>query len=185
MFIKKLFLFFLTAVLLCPICFADETINAKNNAYIHNNKGLMCLEENYYYGAIKEFQIAIDLNPNSQASAVFYTNLGRTYEKLGYYDLAKPNFEKALKLNALCFDYYLNVAKNYKNLGIVDKKLKEAIKNKKSPYDDILIGLLYIQKGDTSTGITMLDEFSNTEYKLIISEGIRNYLDEITKTSTQ
>ena len=42
----------------------------------------MYLEEKYYFGAIKEFQIAIALLPNSQASAAYYTNLGKTYEKI-------------------------------------------------------------------------------------------------------
>lgn len=181
MFIKKSFIFLITAFLLSQICYADENIIAKNNAYRHNNKGLIYLDENYYYGAIKEFQIAIDLNPNSQASAAFYTNLGTTYEKLGYYNLAKPCFEKAVTLNALCFDYYLKMAENYKKLGIVDKKLNEYKKKTNSPLNEIIVGLLYIQKGETSTGMTMLDEFCNKEPKLIITVGVRNYLDNLTK----
>lgn len=178
MFIKKFILFTLTFIVFCHACYADETIKAKNNAYIHNNKGLLYLQDNYYYGAIREFQIAIDLNPKSQASAVFYTNLGKTYEKLEFYDLAKPCFEKALSLNALCFEYYVNLAENYKHLGIVDTKLNEFIKNKKSPFDDILIGLLYIKKEDYTTGVAILDEFANSEYKLTVSKGIMKYIED-------
>ena len=59
---------------------------------------------------------------------VIYTNLGKTYEKLGYYELAKPCYEKAVTLNALCFDYYLQMAENYKKLGRIlyfsSKKIK-------------------------------------------------------------
>ena len=104
--IKKCIIWLLTIFLCQQASFAaDHEIKAQNNAYRHNNKGLVYLSEKYYYGAIKEFQIAIDLNPNTQASAVYYTNLGKTYEKIGYNDLARPCFEKAVSLNVLCFDY--------------------------------------------------------------------------------
>lgn len=141
----------------------------------------MYLEENYYYGAIKEFQIAIDLNPNSQASAVYYANLGKTYEKIGYYELAKPCFEKAVSLNVLCFDYYLKLAENYKHLGILDEKISLYHTKKDSPLNEVLLGLLYIQKGQKSIGITILDDFCNKEEKLLITKGVRNYLNEIIK----
>ena len=48
------------------------TINSVKNARIHNNKGIMYLEERLYYPAIEEFKIAISLNPNTQATAVYY-----------------------------------------------------------------------------------------------------------------
>lgn len=162
-------------------CFADEQIKAENNAYRHNNKGLIYLEEKYYYGAIKEFQIAIDLNPKSQASAVYYSNLGKTYEKIGYHDLARPCFEKAVSLNVLCFDYYLKMAENYKNLGIAQSMLEQYQNKKTSPLNDIVIGLLYIQTGKKETGITVLDEFCNKEPNLLITTGVKNYLKSITE----
>lgn len=161
--------------------FADETIRAQNNAYQHNNKGLLYLDEKYYFGAIKEFQIAIALNPNTQASAIYYTNLGKTYEKIGYPKLAQPCFEKALSLNVLCFDYYLTMVENYKKLGIVDEKLEEFKKKTDSPLNEIVVGLLYIQKGHVTTGITVLDEFCNKEEKLLITEGVKNYIKQLTK----
>lgn len=180
MFIKKLFLLFISICILSPVSFADHTIKARNNAYIHNNKGLIYLEENYYYGAIKEFQIAIDLNPDSQASAVYYVNLGNTYEKIGYANLARSCFEKAVSLNALCFDYYLKMTENYEKLGIAEDKLNEYKNNKTSPFNDIITGLLYIQTGNISTGIIVLDEFCNKEPNLIITKGVRDYLDKLT-----
>ncbi|MBQ4122856.1 hypothetical protein IJD44_03925 [bacterium] len=180
MFIKNLFLLLITSALLCQVCYADHNINAKNNAYRHNNKGLMYLQDNYYYGAIKEFQIAIDLSPDTQASAVYYVNLANTYEKIGYPNLARPCYEKALSLNAFCFDYYLKLAENYKKLNVVSKKLDDFIKDKRTPLNDIMIGLLYIQNGDISTGITVLDEFCNNEPKLVVTAGVRAYLDKLT-----
>lgn len=182
MFIKKALILICFLLLIQLNAFADDhVIKPQNNAYLHNNKGLNYLEENYYYGAIKEFQIAIDLNPNSQASAVYYVNLGKTYEKIGYHELAKPCFEKALSLNVLCFDYYLKVVENYKNLGIVEEKLEEYKNRTDSPLNNILIGLLYIQNGEQSTGITVLDDFCDKEQNLLVTKGIKNYLKELTQ----
>lgn len=182
MYIKKLFLFLIITCLYIKPCFAYEPIKAQNNAYRHNNKGIIYLNENYYYGAIKEFQIAIDLNPNSQASAVYYVNLGNTYEKIGYPDLARPCFEKAVSLNVLCFDYYLKMAENYKKLGLVETKLNEFIMKKSYPLNDIIIGLLYIQNDDITTGMTILDDFCNKEPDLSVTAGVRSYLDNLAKT---
>lgn len=180
MFKKKLLISIFLILLSTNFAFCDETINARNNAYIHNNKGLIYLNENYYFGAIKEFQMAIDLNPNTQASATFYTNLGKTYEKVQKHDLAKPCFEKALSLHVLYFDYYLNLAKNYKNLGILDEKIKEYSGKKNNPLNEILLGLMYVQAGKKQTGITILDDFCNKEPRLTITNGVQNYIKEIT-----
>jgi len=180
LYLKKLLIICTILLIILPV-WADETIKAQNNAYRHNNKGLLYLEEKYYFGAIKEFQIAIDLVPNSQASASYYINLGTTYEKIGYPELAKPCFEKAVSINALCFDYYLKLAQNYKNLGIVDEKLIEFQNKTPSPLNDIMIGLLYIQNGHVTTGITVLDDFCNKEPNLLITAGVKNYINQIIK----
>lgn len=161
-------------------CFSQEALDAQKNAYRHNNKGLLYLQDNYYYGAIKEFQIAIELNPNSQASAIYYVNLAKTYEKIGYPDLARPCYEKAVKINRLCFDYYLKLAENYKKLGIVEEKLNQYILDDTSPFNDIIVGLLYIQNDNVETGITVLDDFCNKEPNLLITIGVREYLDKLT-----
>ena len=180
---KLLILFFLLLIPQVGYCKHNSAaweIKAENNAYRHNNKGLMYLEDKYYFGAIKEFQMAIDLLPNTQATATFYTNLGRTYEKIGYPDLAKNCYEKAVSINVLCFDYYLQLAKCYKTLGLLDKKLEEFQNKKTSPLNNIMIGLLYIQKGQTTTGITILDDFCDQEKNLLITAGVKNYLKKIT-----
>ncbi len=181
MYLKKILILVLIFIFNAQFILADETIKAENNAYIHNNKGLLYLKDNYYFGAIKEFQIAIDLVPNSQASATYYVNLGTTYEKIGYHNLAKPCFEKAVSINPLCFDYYLKLAVNYKNLGLIDEKISEFQNKTPSPLNDVVIGLLYIQKGHVTTGITILDDFCNKEPNLLITVGVKNYIDNTVK----
>ena len=179
---KKIYLILLIIFFYTPLCFSYDTINSAKNAYRHNNKGLAYLEEKYYFGAIKEFQIAISLNPKSQASAAFYINLGTTYEKIGYNELAKDCFEKALALNPLYFDSYLKLAQNYKKSGIAAQKLTSYQNNKKLPLSDVMIGLLYIQTGQVTTGITVLDDFVNKEENLILSSGVKEYLKTLTET---
>ena len=78
------------------------------------------------------------------------------------------------------FWLYLKVAENYSKLGIVDSKLKEYQNKPFSPLNDIMIGLLYIQKGEVSTGITTLDIFCDNEPNLLITAGVRKYLEKIT-----
>ena len=182
MYLKRIFIIIVCILFCGQCCYAVQTIDAEKNAYRHNNKGIMYLKEKYYFGAIEEFKIAIDLLPNSQATAVYYSNLGRTYEEIGYPELARSCFEKAVSINVLCFDYYLKLAQNYKKLGIVNEKLLEFQNKTNSPLNEIMVGLLFIHKGDISTGVTVLDEFCNKEPNLLITVGVKEYLKQITKS---
>ena len=47
-------------------------IDPEKNAYDHNNKGVIYVEEKCYYAAIQEFKMAISLNPKTQATAVYF-----------------------------------------------------------------------------------------------------------------
>ncbi len=160
---------------------ADFKIDAERNAFLHNNKGVNYLDENNYYSAIKEFEIAIKLNPNTQATAVYYNNLGSTYVKIGYPKMAQPCFERAIIQNPLDFDYYLSLVSVYKSLGLLDVKLKEYKTKKNNPMNQIIVGLIYIEKGQIPTGITTLDEFCNKEPNLIITKAVRNYMKNRSK----
>ena len=89
-------------------------IDAVRNAYIHNNKGLNYVQDRLYYPAIQEFKIAISLNPNTQATAVYYNNLGEVYMKIGAPDLAVDCFERAILQFSLNLKYYKNLAEYYR-----------------------------------------------------------------------
>ena len=75
---KKIFsLFLLSVIILCsgyrkPYRY---TIDAEKDAFLHNNVGLNYLKDRIYYAAIQEFKIAIQLSPNTQATAIFKNNL--------------------------------------------------------------------------------------------------------------
>ena len=155
------------------------TIDAEKDAFYHNNVGLNYLKDRIYYAAIQEFKIAIQLSPNTQATAIFKNNLGETYDFIGYPDMARVCFEDAIKLYGLNFKYYLNLTDCYNKLGIVKTKIKE-LSASKNPYDKILVGLLYIQSGEVRKGVILLDELCAAEPDLVITSAIRQYLKEVT-----
>ena len=181
--IKKLLIFFL--LITTVFCTAYKkpyryTILAEKDAYYHNNVGLNYLKDRIYYAAIQEFKIAISLSPTTQASAIFYNNLGETYNFIGYPDMAKDCFENSIKLYGLNFKYYQNLVECYKRLGVADAKIKEYSAST-NLYERIELGLLYISSGEVRKGINVLDEICAEEPDLLITPAIRQYIKETVK----
>ena len=181
--IKCLFLYFL--ILLSFITSAYKTIptyviNAEKDAYFHNNVGLNYLKDRIYYAAIQEFKIAIQLSPNTQATAIFKSNLGETYLFIGYPDMAQVCFEDSIKLYPLNFKNYLNLVKCYKEQNILQQELNKIQKSDKL-YDRILKGLIYIELKEFRAGINILDEVTFDEPDILITPAIKQYLKDITE----
>lgn len=158
----------------------EYVIDSTQNAYLHNNMGLVYLRENSYYPAIQEFKIAISLAPDVQASAVFYNNLGECYMKLSKPDLAQDCFEKAIQQYSLNFKYYQNIAQCYYQLGLADSQIQKSYKDK-NPLGMILRGLLMEQKGDITNAITTLDEFAAKEPDILITAAVKQHLKTLVK----
>lgn len=155
-------------------------IEAAKNAYLHNNIGLQYMSEHCYYAAIQEFKIAISLNPNTQATAVYYNNIGDAYMKIGYPDMAQQPYEDAIKQYSLNLQYYQDLAKCYKALDLIDEKIG-FYSDEENPLNKVMVGLLYIESSDTKRGIIILDEFAMTEPDLLITPAVRLYLKELVK----
>lgn len=157
-------------------------IDAGKNATSHNNLGLLKLEEGYYDMAIAEFQLAIELAPESKACATYYNNLGTTYMKVGLYKEAQIAFENSIKISPLTFLYYQNVVQSYKMQGLLDEKIEQykKLEDSNSLYM-IMLGLCYIEKGEIKRGIIKLDEFCMREPYLLTTNGVKQYLKKITK----
>ena len=179
--IKKL----LTTLLLLIMVFCcgyrkpyKYTILAEKDAFYHNNLGINYLKDKIYYAAIQEFKIAISLSPATQASAIFYNNLGETYNFIGYPDLARDCFEDAIKLYGLNLKYYLNLVQCYKNLNITQTKINE-YQNSNDVFDRIKLGLLYIETGEHRKGINILDEICIREPNLLITPALKQYIKKI------
>ncbi len=153
------------------------TIQAEKDAYYHNNVGINYLKDRVYYAAIQEFKIAISLSPNTQASAIFYNNLGETFTYIGYPDSALDCFENAIMLYGLNLKYYMNLIDCYINLKITDSKMKE-LQASNNLYDRIKLGILYIKTGEIRKGVNTLDEICTEEPDLLITPAIRQYIKE-------
>lgn len=152
-------------------------IDAARNASIHNNRGVNLLKEKYYYGAIKEFEIAIQLNPDTQATATYYNNLGKTYLIIGYPNLAEESFKFALSKNAANFEFYQNLVTSYKQQNKLQKELKKAMSDKKN-VSKVIAGLILIEMEKTESGINMLDEFCFDNPDMILTKGVRTYINQ-------
>ena len=157
-------------------------IEAEKDAFYHNNVGLNYLKDRIYYAAIQEFKIAISLSPSTQASAVFYTNLGETYNFIGYPEMALDAFEEAIKLYGLNFRYYINLVDSYISLGEADIKIRE-FEASNDVYDRIKLGVLYVKKGEIRKGINTLDEITIQEPDLLITPAIKQYIKQVIDTN--
>lgn len=156
------------------------TIDAGKNAFLHNNMGLRYMSEQCYYAAIQEFKIAISLNPNTQAAAVYYTNLGDAYMKIGYPDMALEPYQDAIKQYSLNFKYYENLAKCYKALNLLSTQIAR-YSTDQNPLSRVMLGLLYIESGDLKRGVIILDEFSIKEPDLLITPAVKQYIKDTVK----
>lgn len=150
-------------------------IDAVKNSNQHNNLGINYMNERLYYAAIQEFKIAISLNPESQASAVYYNNLGECYMKIQHPELALDCFERAIALYNLNLNYYINLAKCHIANKQLEKKL-EQFKDFSNPYNQLMSGILYIESGDYQRGIIILDNFTIAEPDLIITQAVKAYI---------
>lgn len=155
-------------------------IDATQNAILHNSLGLKAVSEQNYFEAIQEFCLAISLNPRTQATAVYYNNLGETYMKVGYYREAQRCFESSIIQYNLNFLYYQNLVKSFKAQGLIGSKIKYyQSKEEKNPMNKVVLGLLYVASGDVRRGIIKLDEFCMSEPDLLITGAVKNYISTI------
>ncbi len=152
-------------------------IDATKNAYIHNNMGLRYMNEHCYYAAIQEFKIAISLNPDTQATATYYDNIGDAYMAIGHPEMARQPYEDALSQYGLNFKFYKDLAKCYKVLGLSQAKITE-FSASKNQLNKVLLGLLYIENGDLKRGVIILDEFTMKEPDLLITPAVKQFIKE-------
>lgn len=156
------------------------TIDAEKNAVNHNNLGLEAMEDENYFTAVQEFSLAILLNPKTQATAVYYNNLGEAYMQLRCYKDAQGCFEKAIKQYSLNFHYYENLVHSFQSQNILKQKIVEyQKKSENSSLSMVILGLLYVANGDERRGIIKLDEFCMKEPDLLITPAVRNYIESV------
>ena len=194
----KILLFLLFAIIQAP-CFADlhktsivTPINAQNDAQKHNNLGTRYFNEKDYFAAIKEYRIAIGINPDSQTTATYFNNLGKVYLVLGeiqkrnglpiqgwddFSIMAQISFEEAITKDCMKLEYYQNLIKAYKLTGMIESKKQFFMKNKdKNPFNVIPVALILKQQGQDEHANMLLDDFVSQNPDMIISRDLKKLI---------
>lgn len=181
--ILKPFKMILIMILLLLVQGSAFVIDPAKNANWHNERGLFFLRFENYYGAIEEFRLAIALNHKTQASGVFYNNLGTAYYKLGVYAPAAQCFQKAISFDPNFVQYYQNLIDTYKS----QKKLNSEIKKyenkvKKKPNNSrahLMLGLMYKNSKNNAAAVYNLREFKRLEPDLDITKQVDVMIKEM------
>jgi len=118
----------------------DESLKLKEYAKAYNNRGVAYAKLNEYERAIKDYDKAIELNPNY---AETYYNRGNAYAKLNKYERAIKDFSKAIELNP-------NYAKAYGNRGIAYSKIH---RYEESARDLKKAGILFFHSGKEENAV--------------------------------
>ena len=198
----KLFYKIIIAILLILIqvpCFADlhkasvyAPIDAKNNAQKHNNLGAMYFKEKDYFAAIKEYRIAIGINPDAQTTASYFNNLGKVYLVLGeiqvrnnmptrptenFSKMAEASFEEAILKDCMKFEYYQNLIKSYELTGSLESKKQYFLANKdKNPFNVIPAAIILKQQGNSDYANMLLDDFISENPNIIITKDLKKFI---------
>jgi len=166
-------------------------VDAAKNANWHNRRGANYFKEQDYFAALKEFKMAIALNPNSQSTAVYYNNLGKVYLVFGeiqrgrnltradadFTMMAESCFERAIQLDCMKFEYYKNLVRTYELLGTVASRRDFLLKNiNANPFNAIIIGIIYAKEGKIIPARGILENFVIKNPDLIITNDVKKFL---------
>ena len=79
------------------------------------------------------------------------------------------------------FGFYQDLAVIYKRLNITGEKIKYYQKDSsKNPLSEIMVGLLFMEDGKYDAGLAKLQEFIYLEPDLIITNGVKKYVEQHT-----
>ena len=151
-------------------------VDAQKNANLHNRRGANYFKEQDYFAALKEFKIAIAINPNSQSTAVYYNNLGKVYLVFGEIQRTR-NLTRAIMQDCMKFEYYKNLVSSYELLGITASKKDFLLKNLKvNPFNAIVVAIILAKEGKYDPAIILLDNFAQNNPDLIITDDVKKFI---------
>jgi tetratricopeptide (TPR) repeat protein len=133
----------------------DVVNKSPNKARGYNNLGLALKSRGFIDKAIKQYMMAIKLNPSYPNP---YSNLGNAYAFQGFIDKAIEQYLMAIKLNPSYPNPYSNLGNAYLSQGDVDKAIEQYLISIKlnpdhpSPY--INLGNAYVSMGLLDMAIT-------------------------------
>ena len=136
-------------------------------------------DEKKYISALKEYEIAYNIAPSTQASGVYLNNISKCYIALGQYNLAKNAIEGAIKKDCINIEYYKTLVNLYIKLGIQEEELNKHLKDTKNPYNKIIAGLIYKNTGRKAQAKSVFDDFIVNYPEMIITQDIRMILQKM------
>lgn len=192
------------SILFCLVCipsYADlhkasivETVDAQNAAQYHNNMGTFYYNDKDYFAAIKEYRIAIGINPDSQTTATYFNNLGKVYLLLGeiqvknglplqgwddFSKMAQISFEEAILKDCMKLEYYQNLIKAYKLTGVMNQKKEYFLSNKdKNIFNVIPAALILSEQGNIQYANMLLDDFVVQNPDIIITNDLKKIIKQ-------
>lgn len=187
--LKFAYSFIFLSLLLLP-CFAIKSnhgidgyvegkIDATKNARVHSNMGNIYFDEKKYISALKEYEIAYNIAPNTQASGAYLYNIAKCYMALGNYNLAKNAIEGAIKKDCINLTYYSTLVDCFIKLGIENSELNKHIQDLSNPYNRVIIGLIYLKTGRLAQARATFDDFITRYPKMIITQDIEALLRQM------
>lgn len=130
----------------------------RNNAAFYNNRGIDYRKEGKLDLAIKDFDKAIELNPEF---AEAYNNLGNVYDGKGDFDKTIANFNTAIKFKSDFVEAYVNRGVAYGKRDEFNKAINDFAKAIDLDPDHAGAyfnrGNVYLLKGDFGTAIENYD----------------------------
>lgn len=203
----KILISLFAAILISP-CYADlhkasivTPIDAKTAAQRHNNLGTWYYKDKDYFAAIKEYRIAIGINPDSQTTATYFNNLGKVYLLLGeiqvknglplqgwddFSKMAQISFEEAILKDCMKLEYYQNLVKAYELTGITESKKQYFLSNsEKNPFNIIPAAIILSKQGQIQHANMLLDDFVTKNPDIIISRDLKKIIKENLKNNME
>lgn len=101
----------------------DAVHKSPNKGRPYNNRGYAYMERHDLDSAIRDFNKAITLDPDSDAG--YYYNLGNAYSVKGYFDKSISNYNKAIQMKPAYAAAYVNRGVTYSAKGELDKAIAD------------------------------------------------------------
>jgi tetratricopeptide (TPR) repeat protein len=148
-------------LLIHPLTFAWWDREPSNHGYVYRENASshellaeVHLRNGNVQAAIRAYQEAISLNPESAQTAPLYNNLGKAYEAGGYYQQALVSYQYATQLQPDFEVYYQNLVDLYqkaKQLADAERLLTQIVtKNPNDGWAWFLLALVQLRQATGS-----------------------------------
>ena len=157
----------------------NNVLDASKNAKSHSNMGNIYFEEKNYVAAIKEYEIAFNLAPNTRLASTYLYNISRCYMVIQRYDLAYKALLGAISKDYMNITYYNALADCAIALGNIQNEIKKLNTDTKNPYNKITVGMIYLKTGKIREAKTIFDDFIAKNPDNIMSDDIKTILKNL------